>query len=106
MAAQLAIDFAVRPISSAAERRWRDFHAANPRVYQVLRDLALHAVRRGKRKVGMKALWETARWHVWLETNADDYRFNNSFTAYYARELMRREPELRGVFEARRLRAL
>ena len=51
----------------------------------------------------MKMLFEVVRWNRLLRTGDRGFKLNNNFTAYYARLLMEREPELRGMFETRKL---
>jgi hypothetical protein len=82
------------------EQRFEAFHAANPHVYDHLRRLALDARRKG-RQMGIKALYEVLRWQYAMATTDDDYKLNNSYTSFYARLLMEREPELAGYFETR-----
>lgn len=86
------------------EEDFSRFHAANPHVYQALRQVALHAARRG-RKVGIKAIYERVRWEYQVETSRqeDAYKLNNNYTSRYARLLMENEPDLAGFFETRRL---
>lgn len=86
------------------EAKFVRFHAANPHVYELLKEIALRAVRRGRR-VGMKAVYELARWYYSVETDGEPYKLNNNFTAFYSRILMENEPELRGFFETRQQRA-
>lgn len=85
--------------------RFWAYHEANPVLYDTLARLALEAVRQGKRRIGAKALWERMRWELWMAADGDDFALNNNFTSRYARLLMAREPELRGVFELRGLRS-
>lgn len=84
------------------EQRFYAFHQANPQVYARLRDLALASVRRGRR-FGIKALFEILRWQYAMQTDdpTSDYKLNNSYTSFYARLLMEREPELVDYFETR-----
>ena len=84
------------------EERFARFHSRNPQVYRELRDLALHAVRRGRRRGSMKQLFEALRAESLLATEGEDWKLNNSYTALYARLLMACEPELEGWFETRR----
>ena len=86
--------------------RFAKYDRENPQVYAVLRKLALQARRAGRSRLGMKMLWEVARWQLSLSA-ADDspFRLNNNYTAFYARKLMREEPELAGMFELRAQRA-
>ena len=81
---------------------FESFHRANPHVYATLVRLAREWVNRtGRRKIGIKSLYEVARWQLALETNNPDYRLNNSFTAYYARLIQARERDLDGIFDMR-----
>lgn len=83
-------------------QRFERFHAENPRVYQELMLLAYEWKRRtGGRKLGMKSLYERVRWELALATSDPDFKLNNSFTPFYARLLMLRNPELRGLFDCR-----
>jgi hypothetical protein len=85
-----------------AEKKFLDFHEKNPQVYKVLLMLAREAVRRGRTKIGMKMLYERARWEFFLGTAGDDeYKLNNNYTAFYARLIMRENQDLRDVFETR-----
>ena len=93
--------------------RWRTnresfelFHERNPQVYEHLRHLALDAVRRGKRKFGFRCIWEITRWELSYGVEGDSmFVMNDHSCPYYARLLMEREPELRGIFNTRELRA-
>ena len=86
--------------------RFEQFHADNPRVYATLLRLAHEWVDVfGHRKVGMKALFEVARWQISLATSDPDFKLNNNYTAYYARLLMREHPALDGLFDLRRSEA-
>lgn len=87
------------------QERFENFHAANPQVYQVLHKMTWDLYNKGKRKVGMKMLWEVLRWQV--ETGeivtTDDFRLNNVFTSRYARKIASSHPALEKIFEQRRL---
>jgi hypothetical protein len=86
---------------SIAER-FEIFERENPHVYRTLVRLAREWVERtGGRKIGTKALFEVARWQIALATNDKDFKLNNNYTAYYARLMMHREPELAGLFDLR-----
>jgi hypothetical protein len=108
---QLGLDLAApaRTRRAAPRRtiadRFAAFHAANPDVYAELVRLARYARAAGRQRVGMKELWEVARWHLRLRTRADGYALNNDFTALYARLIQDQEPDLAGLFETRRRKA-
>jgi len=88
------------PISE--ETKFDLFHADNPRVYEVLVRLAREWVSRtGRHKLGIKTLYERARWEIALSTTDADFKLNNNFTAFYARLIMAQERDLAGLFDLR-----
>ena len=86
------------------DERFREFHRVHPEVYRELVRLCREAKRRGRLHIGVGCLWEVMRWSFWMRWEEDDeFKLNNNHRAYYARLIMRREPDLVGVFETRRL---
>jgi hypothetical protein len=85
--------------------RFAEFHAANPDVYAELVRLAREAKAAGRQRVGMKELWEVARWQLRLRARGDAYALDNSFTAPMARLIQDQEPDLAGLFETRKRKA-
>lgn len=85
--------------------RFNKFHAQNPHVYNLLRDMALSMKRAGVNRHGIKGLFEVLRWRYAIQTHGRDYKLNNNFTAEYSRKLMDENPELNGFFETRVRRA-
>lgn len=86
------------------DAKFRRFHSQNPHVYSHLERLAFKLRNRGVQRWGVKALWEVLRYELALNTDepVGAYKLNNSFTAYYARLLMERNPEdLADFFETR-----
>ena len=95
-------DDAPRPDPRTLEQRFRDFHAAHPDVYDELARLARRALADGRKRIGIKMLWEVVRWqHMCMTATDGEYKLNNNYHAFYARLLMRQEPDLRGIFEIR-----
>lgn len=89
---------------SIAER-FADWHAAHPEVYRKLVTLARQAKAMGMSRYGMKALWEVARWSLYVDSEGQEYKLNNDFTAPMARLIMAQEPDLDGFFETRERRS-
>ena len=83
------------------EERFHSFHRANPQVYEALRELSLHLAATGRQRFGMKALFEFLRFSYALQTRGESYKINNSYAPFYARLLMRNEPQLAGFFNLR-----
>ena len=84
------------------EHNFRKFDRENPYVYETLRRLAYQAKKAGRKKIGMKMLYERARWEFYINSTEREYKLNNNYTAFYARKLMDENPELEGMFETRR----
>jgi hypothetical protein len=92
------------PRRSKLERAFWQFHADHPEVYQILVRLALEARARHPRKLGIKALFERARWEIPIPKDKEEFKLNNNHTAYYARYIMTVEPGLQGAFDLRQQR--
>lgn len=83
--------------------RFRAFHAAHPEVFSELRRLALEAKAAGRRRIGVKALYERLRWSTWIAGPKSGWAMaDNSFTSRYAR-LLDADPEIRGMLVLRPL---
>lgn len=87
------------------ERAFLEFHDKNPQVYALLVRLACEWKDGGGDKLGMKALFERARWEFRIGTTTTQPVLNNNYTPFYARLIMQREPALDGLFNLRERRA-
>lgn len=89
-------------MNPSISERFEEFHKTNPAVYSTLVYLAKQWNRHtGGRKLGIKTLFERARWELELETSDPSFKLNNNYTAFYARLIMLNEPDLAGMFELR-----
>ena len=78
---------------------FENFHAANPHVYDTLVFFARQWTATGRTKLGVAMLVERARWDLSIRTESEDeYKIANAHRAFYARLIMWREPDLRGLF--------
>jgi hypothetical protein len=50
----------------------------------------------------MKALFEIVRWDSRIRTVGEEFKITNTYSPYYARLVMRQEPDLADVFELKR----
>lgn len=82
-----------------------EYHEKNPQVYVLFKKYAQMALDRGFKKFSAKAIFERLRWHYSVETEGDEFKLNNNYTAYYARKLMA-EPEFMGFFELRKCKRI
>ena len=87
---------------TALQERFNAFNQRNPRIYDKLKTLALRLKRVGARKYGMKALFEILRYNALLQSD-QKFKLCNSHAPYYARLLMKQEPELAGFFTVKEL---
>jgi len=79
------------------------FHKQNPHVLDtVIRIASELKHKRGFKRCGMKMLFERLRWLYALQTQGDDYKLNNNYTAYYARTVMALRKDLEGFFAVRK----
>lgn len=100
--------FAVRPLvapsimkGSMAER-FEEFHRQNPHVYQAIVRIAHDLKGRGFSKCSIWLIFNRLRWLYAIQTQGDEFRLNNNFTAYYARTVMAANADLDGFFEVRK----
>ena len=89
------------PRQGTVVERARRFHARNPQVYRFAVRVARYMKGKGLARYSIKAVWEIMRFK-YLESKGDIYKLNNSYTAFYAREIMARESDLAGFFTTRR----
>jgi hypothetical protein len=82
-------------------QRAQAFHEANPHVFAKLLEIARDLRGRGIQKAGIALLFERLRWLSTVRTEGDRYALNNSYRAWYARELMAQAPDLAGLFDVR-----
>ncbi len=93
-------------VGETHQDRFESFDRANPWVYDALVDLTRDLVHRGRKRVGIKMLFEVLRWEYERSTVGDsEFKLNNNFHSRYARKIMGSEPDLEGVFEVRELKA-
>lgn len=86
------------------------FHLAHPEIYAELLRLSRRAKASGRRRLGIRMLWEVMRWNLTVVTGRrsgrralgdDEFALNDHWPPFYARLLMSAHPELDGLFELR-----
>jgi len=83
--------------------RWQAFNYANPTVIVELTDMARRLKARGVEHYGIGALWEVLRYQrLVTDDPTSNFKLNDHYRAYYAREIMARNPDLEGFFATRR----
>lgn len=88
------------------ESQFREFHHANPEVYNSLVARAREWKQQGHRKCGIGMLFEIFRWQSGITFGPNEgFKLNNNFRSRYARLIMSNERDLDGFFETRQLDA-
>lgn len=82
------------------EERFRRFHAAHPYIYDAIVAEARRVKRAGQRR-GIRAIFEYLRYEHTLRMHGEEWKLNNTYASFYAREIEAREPDLKGFFEFR-----
>jgi len=105
--AQLEFDWTLLDSDEPAVDRFKAFHHANPWRMDRRVHMAHTLQDRGVRQYGIAALWEVLRydWAIRTVDPSSQLKLNNDYRAYYAREIMRRHPDLDGFFTTRRSQA-
>lgn len=89
------------PKDATVAQRAEAFHKKNPHVYLAIVSLCRRLRARGFATFGMKMVAEQLRWQYAMKTRGDQFKINNSYTAWYARRVMENEPDLADFFETR-----
>ena len=103
--AEQRFDFVdVDPKESALDVQFSEWLAKHDVEYRRIAKLALRAVTAGRRHLSAKGLVELARSDPEY-LNSARWKLDNSLTSRLARKLVEDYPQLKGVFEFRRLKA-
>jgi hypothetical protein len=82
--------------------KYEAFKEANPWVLPRLTRMSHDLRKRGHRQYGIKALIEVLRWeHSLTHDPSCEFKFNNNYCPFMAREIMKSEPLLEGFFKIR-----
>lgn len=87
------------------ESRFRAYHEANPRVFELFEKFTFEAIDAGAKRLGAKLVAERVRWQGQIRQGTDGFKINNSYVAYFARLFELKHPEYAGIFKTRTARA-
>ena len=91
------------------QERFERFHAKHQEVYDELLQVCRVWKRHSSSRWSVDAAYQIIRWeHViaGLDDPHETFKLDDHYRALYSRLLMANEPELEGLFETRRRRAL
>mgnify|MGYP003150567899 FL=1 len=70
-------------------KEFEEFHANNPRVYQLFCYFTIQVINAGHSKYSAEAIFNQIRWYTTVETRGDDFKINNDYKPYYSRKFMK-----------------
>ena len=80
------------------EAEFREFHAANPHVYDLFDRFTQQVISRGFDRYSADAILHRVRWHTTIETTDDEgFKINNNWAAFYSPPVDGAQPAVRGV---------
>lgn len=83
------------------------FHVKYPQVFLLFEKFALQLIQAGHVKLGAKMIMERIRWEIQTGSkDADGFKINNNYTAYYSRLFIKNHPEYKDFFEFRIIRRM
>lgn len=91
------------PLGYRIWEAWRDYHRANPEVYEWFIRLIFHKIDRGFKKHSADAIMHAVRFEV-EDVNpesSDKYKICNDYVAFYARMFAEEYPDQAGFFRYR-----
>jgi hypothetical protein len=90
-------------ITSDEMLKYEAFKKANPWVLRTLTRMSYELQERGYKHYGIAALIEVLRYEYALTNDpSSDFKFNNNYRAFFAREIMQMNPPLDGFFSTRK----
>ena len=86
------------------EEKYRAWTCEHPEIVALFLSFARERMHMGRR-FGIKAIVERVRWELPIKfpEKQEDFRLNNSWTAYLSRDLLALEPQLKDYIETRRV---
>ena len=83
--------------------RYEAFKEANPWVIESLTKMCYNIYNNGRDRYGIAALVEVLRYqHAVAQDPNSEFKVNNNYRAYMAREIMQNNPMLDGFFSTRK----
>ena len=80
-------------------REFRQFDRANPEVYELFCKFTYEAIKKDRRPIGAKLIYERIRWYERVDTTDVNFKLPNNYHAFYARKFVQNHPEWDWVFK-------
>lgn len=86
-----------------ATRKFREYHAENPHIYDLIEEYAFKAIDAGFEHYSIVCIANVIRWHTDVVTRGDSFKINNNYLSRYARMFHDLNPQHDGFFRTREL---
>lgn len=92
-----------RPRTATIEERFNEFHTAHPEVWTLFVRFSHEVMAAGHQHYSADAVLHRVRWEadIGFCQDADGFRINNNYSAFYARLFHREYPQHDGFFRTR-----
>jgi hypothetical protein len=92
-------------MTKTIQEKFEEFHKNNPHIYNEIVRLARQWKKAGKKRLGIKMIFEVLRWNTAIATQSQDFKLSNNYTSRYTRLIEAQESDLVNVFRTRPLTA-
>ena len=85
------------------KRKFQEFHAENPHVYELFKRFSIEAIKNGHKRLSAWLIVNRIRWETSIVTKSGDFKISNNAIAYYSRMFMHDHPSYKGFFRTKPL---
>lgn len=92
-------------LDSPQYKQFKEYHAANPQIYEFIRRYSLKAIEKGHKNLSIEFVVNIVRWETSIKAGDDEFSVNNNWKPWYSRMFMREFPQYEGFFRKRSSKA-
>ena len=78
------------------------YHKENPQIYEAFEKFTLEAIKKGHKKFSAEFIFNIIRWKTGVSAEADKFKVNNNYKAFYSRLFMNNNEEYKDFFRTRK----
>jgi hypothetical protein len=98
----MAVQLELREHKTIAELRFEQYHEAHPQIYAAFEQMALGQIALNRRHGSAKQIVEHLRMFTGIRAEGEQFKLDNSFTAYYSKKFIADHPDHASFFRTRR----
>jgi len=85
------------------KEQFLNYHRNNPQVWKLFKQFSLELINSGRKLGSAHAVMHRIRWHhAVLTKDADEFKINNNYAAWYSRSFEKTFPKHAGFFKRRK----